>query len=245
MMMKPHSGLRIFSKHNRDIAVFVVLWCVGLGAGLWLLFDKLILEPPKNKEEWDVFLPASGLLLTATATIVQMLLTRSFARLGTAHLFLSEIASICRAIHSLGIVSSLVDFSPARYGDYSGQGDRRKENYIEVFCHNTTRLADLPTDTVRNVTAFYTFLKTSRDAALIMDSWSPEMPHEKMFEDVRRVMAQMHLCFDAGLRAVLELADDEQGVRDEIAMLEGMIRELEEGMDRRMSGSVQTAQMML
>jgi len=237
MAMRCDSGaLRLLSKHNRDIVFFMLVWLGLLAGGLTALWYELILRPPQfdtaQEPDWEIFLPTVGILLTVTARVIQSLAARAFTRLGVVHLFRSEISSLCRAIGSLHIADSLTGFSPDSYSDFTSQSWSRRENYSQVFANNTSGLADLPTQTVLDVTAFYTFFKTSRDAAQIMDGWSPNTTEQKMQDDVCRVMIQLRMCFEAARNALLELADEPDEVRTDLALIDQVTEKLSSSLER-------------
>lgn len=233
----------LWPKHNRDIVLFTLLWLVLLAGGAFALWYRLV--RPEGNPEWDVVLPTMGILITITATVIQRLLSHAFVRRGTVHLFRSEIASLCKAACTLHIADSLVNFHPERFREFMSQSLSRRENYTEAFSQNTRALADLPKQTVLDVTAFYTFLKTSRDAALIMDGWTEHTTEDVMHEDVCRVMVQMQFCFEAAREALIELADEPSEVHSEIELIDGALNQLASALSKRAEGEIHTGHVIL
>ena len=69
----------------------------------------------------------------------------------------------------------------------------RKESYFSIFEKNSTELGSLGSATVNNVTAFYTFLKASRDATGALQLW--EKPYYDVPQKKEDLVAIIHLCF--------------------------------------------------
>lgn len=205
--MRAHKGHEIWSKHNRPILLFILLWITLTLGGLTLLFYELIYLPPPDKREWDVALPTAGILLSISVTIIQFLFARAAERSGIIHLFLSEISSIGQAIKHFGLVDMLVGFDPKYAAYYRGWAKCQNSKFTEVFVSNGAGLKMLPPQVVLDVTAFYTYWRTAHDAVKIIETWDNHTPPHIMQGDVHRALLQLALCFEVGDLAIRELAD--------------------------------------
>lgn len=145
-------------------------------------------------------------------TIVAKLVEAGQRRLATADLFISEIVSIGRVLVAVQVIPNfsklLRDTSMLK-----GFADKaRSENYAGIFDKNTADLGTLTSRTIDNVTAFYSFLKGSRDATQSLNLWSQaNYPDEQKKEDV---IAIVFCCFfmaihgRLALEALIEKADE-------------------------------------
>lgn len=145
-------------------------------------------------------------------TIVAKLVETGQRRLATADLFISEIVSIGRVLVAVQVVPNfsklLRDTSMLK-----GFADKaRSENYAGIFDKNTANLGTLTSRTIDNVTAFYSFLRGSRDATQSLNLWSQVgYPEEQKKDDV---LAIVFCCFfmaihgRLALKALIEKADE-------------------------------------
>jgi hypothetical protein len=130
-------------------------------------------------------------------------------RLATIDLFTSEILSIMRVFAAANIVGDFVRVydrlqtpvqapKPESKEEVSSEGlgfadSARAEDYFTVFNANSTDLASLDPAVVNNITAFYTFLKASRDATGAIKLWRSSTYR---IEDKKNdIIAIIYLCF--------------------------------------------------
>lgn len=224
--MRAHKGHEVWSKHNRPILLFILLWIALTTVGLAALFYQLIVIRPAGKEEWDIVLPTAGLLISIAVTVIQFLFSRAIIRSGIIHLFLSEICSIGLAIKHFGLVDMLIGFNPKYAAQYGGWIKSQSSSFTQVFEHNSDKLQMLPPQTVLDVTAFYTYLRTAHDAVHILESWNENTSEPIMRGDVQRALLQLALCFEAGDLAIKELADKHDLVAGQRIIYQQMIAQI-------------------
>jgi hypothetical protein len=137
-----------------------------------LLYFKLGTINVSNFAEIDVVKVVGGILLVV-GTIITWAYQMASRRLGVVDLFACEIAILCR-------VGTVVDFIPNMIAQYNSIGAKplkatqpevpqqplrfnSEEDYFPVFGANAKDLQVLEANVVNNVTAFYTYMKATRD----------------------------------------------------------------------------------
>jgi hypothetical protein len=147
-------------------------------------------------------------------------------RLATIDLFTSEILSIMRVFASANIIGDFIRLydkidapkkaapsTPAPGPEKptketvkgpSGFADAaRSEDYFTIFNNNVSDLASLDPAVVNDITAFYTFLKASRDATGAIKLWNA--PDYEMSEKKDDIVAIIFLCFLMSVHGQLAL----------------------------------------
>ena len=104
-----------------------------------------------------------GPVLAVLGAVLAWAYQTGSARLGTVDLFACEMDTICRVVLVIdGVPRSIEAF---RRGTHlPGRHFTSEENYFPVFENNTRDLQTLEADVVVNITAFYTYMKASRDS---------------------------------------------------------------------------------
>src|SRR5262249_963243 len=97
----------------------------------------------------------------------------------------------------------------------------RRENYFSIFEKNASDIGFLDPGLVNDVTAFYTFLKGSRDATLVMNRWSEShYDYAKKKEDIIGIIYLVFLMMVHGKRSLdrlLKSSGNERFAEDIIA----------------------------
>jgi hypothetical protein len=216
----------LLSKHCLDLfKTFVVLTSLAICLIVLSLVLSLNYDLPAKES-----LTAVGVIIATWVTSFQFLSNAANARAGVAAVFESEISSIVAVIDSFGLVSTLTDAdlkNAAVCETLKVRMDPRGENYMEAFARNVDRLANLPNDAVRETTAFYTYLKASRDAARVIGVWATNVEFSDKQKDVKKVLELLGQCFGHGMAAVTALAEDGAADRSKFSGLIQKIREYE------------------
>jgi len=184
----PLERFRIFSSQIIDVWILIAIYSlIFLVAGLFIViytdFGGTAALPSGNSPPPPntIAAPSSTTLsiIFGTAvfggyiTLIAKLIETSQKRLGTIDLFVSEILSIGRVFLTTRIVPSFAGLyldpkvMPTGFADTS-----RSENYTLVFKKNSGDLGGLSSEAINNITAFYSFLKASRDATLSIRLWT-------------------------------------------------------------------------
>jgi hypothetical protein len=187
----------IFSYHTRDISYTMAI-IIGIAVIPFLL-------------GWEAA-PKAALLGGAIAGL-RYLYDLGNQRLGMAEAIASDILSIGRVFLSAKIVDNFIELSkgtnaflPAGFGDKA-----RQENYFDVYERYIEKLGNLDAECVRAVTAFYKFLRASRDATRSMELWKESYYSDPMKkEDIIHVIYQCLLVGVNGEIALYRLRDDGQ-----------------------------------
>jgi hypothetical protein len=140
------------------------------------------------------------------------------ARLGVVDLFACEIITICRVGVAFDIGKSYVEQYKQGPPKHSGATVKfvSQEEYFPVFDSNSKDLQLLESSIVNNITAFYTYMKATRDALrrlqqVEVEKASPTSPdldyswHNNIFN----VIYMLFLAHESGRKAIHELIEYE------------------------------------
>ncbi|HEV2954793.1 MAG TPA: hypothetical protein VGX95_01625 [Xanthobacteraceae bacterium] len=154
-----------------------------------------------------------GAIALAGATIMSWAYQTGSKRLGVVDLFACEIATLCR-------VGTVVKFFPNMLTQYNSIGSAPKqpvpsehpaqalrfsseENYFPVFETNSRDLQILEADVVNNVTAFYTYMKATRDMLRKLgDLRLSGVPADEERKAVINVIYMVFLAYESARRAI-------------------------------------------
>lgn len=196
---------RLFSPHNRDLLYLFGMYVV-IGAGI--AAAAIFAFAGNRLQQYQVVFGAT--VLGGLLTIAAKLVDSSQKRLAIVDLFASEILSLGRIFVACNIIGSFIclfdqlstpipaeaDASPtaaSQQGPFGFADAARKENYFTVFEKNNTDLGPLAADTIADITAFYTFLKASRDSTGAMSLWNA--PHYNAALRQNDVVSIIYNCF--------------------------------------------------
>jgi len=198
--LNPPSGIfgryRVFSRQNGDL-----LWLVGIYTLIFVAaIFILVVEWPKiasgplprdgstsssaaNNSVLSVIFGSA--IFGAYVAVIARLIESAQKRLGAVDLFVSEVLSIGRVFVSVQIIPNFAKLL-RNTAFLRGFADvARGENYTAIFERNSGDLGTLTSETINNVTAFYSFLKASRDATQSLKLWSNrDYPDQQKKEDV-------------------------------------------------------------
>jgi len=160
-----------------------------------------------------------GTPFTACVAIIAWAYLRASSRLGIVDLFACEISTLCR-------VGTIVDVATQYVGQYGKAADgtavamRRREkastnfvseeNYFPVFASNSKDLQVLEAEVVIDITAFYTYMKATRDTLRKLSS-SAATGFQPCERDaiLETLMKMLFLGFESGRKAVQNLIEYE------------------------------------
>jgi hypothetical protein len=211
------SRLDVFRAYNLDLAlVLLVTFAAAIAAVI--VVSGLLKTVGSAGQGLQIIFGA-----TIFGTILEVLrrtYETAVKRLATIDLFSIEMLSIMRVFAAANIIGDFVclyDKATPSGGPNQSAADgtkpkpspigfadsARKENYFSIFDKNSTELGGVDPAIVNDVTAFYTFLRASRDATGALQLWKePSYDVERMKADV---IAIIYLCFLMsvhGLRAL-------------------------------------------
>jgi hypothetical protein len=209
---------RILSGYNFDLGIAAVIYGLAIGVAIWAIVASHIGDTPQGL--------ATGLQTIFGAAVFGTfieLLRRTYdaalKRLATIDLFTSEILSIMRVFASANIIGDFVrlydrtgmPISPASdpvaaSGAAAGVGfadSARKEDYFTIFNNSASDLASLDPAVANDITAFYTFLKASRDATGAIQLW--KSPQYELSDKRDDIVAIVFLCFLMSVHGQLAL----------------------------------------
>jgi hypothetical protein len=220
------NNYRPFSSHNFDLLllfiVYFIVFSAAAVAALVAFHQKRVLA------EQLIF---GAAFFGGLTTIAAKLIENSQKRLATVDLFTSEILSIGRVFISSNIVGMFVHLfdelskpnlvleassnggldAPLQIGPFGFADAARKESYFTIFEKNSTDLGPLSADIISDVTAFYTFLKASRDATGAMSLWKePYYVNSMQRNDVISVLYNCFLMAIHGRLALNGLIEQDQ-----------------------------------
>lgn len=141
------------------------------------------------------------------------------ARLGIVDLFACEMDTICRVAFVVESVPRSIE-AFRRGTSLPGRHYTSEENYFPVFENNTRDLQTLEADVVVNITAFYTYMKASRDSTrALLDMSAPASQPEPrpgnepilspLQDAARNVIYMMFLGLESARKATAYLVEFE------------------------------------
>jgi len=139
------------------------------------------------------------------------------ARLGVVDLFACEIATLCRVGTVVDMVKHFADMFPAAAGAPASAGRApapaidhfsSQEGYFPVFDATIKDLQSLEAGVVKNVTAFYTYMKAMRDYLRKLDNLPPA-PDAAWRRTLCNVIYMQFLGFESARLAILDLVEFE------------------------------------
>jgi hypothetical protein len=221
------------SQHVGDLRwiFFAALGGVFLVGGLALFFKIHPLGPMEAAKDaieglkseaytWGDTVKFLLAIAAAGATVMAWAYQTGSKRLGVVDLFACEIATLCR-------VGTVVEFIPNMIAQYNAAGATSKkaaqsevsaqalrfnseENYFPVFESNAKDLQILEADVVNNVTAFYTYMKATRDMLRqLSDLRLNAGPAEAERKAVVNVIYMVFLAYESARRAIDDLIEFE------------------------------------
>lgn len=199
---------------------FLTLWSVALLATFFVLIKLIHIDADPNAYSWGETVKFIGAIAAAGATIMAWAYQAGSRRLGVVDLFACEIATLCR-------VGTVVEFIPHMLTQYNAIGSApkkpaqaerpsqalgfsSKENYFPVFETNAKDLQVLEADVVNNVTAFYTYMKATRDTLRqLAELRLSEAPDDEQRKAVINVIFMVFLAYESARRAIDDLIEFE------------------------------------
>src|SRR5262249_41451257 len=210
------------SNHVSDLRIIVYVALV-VAVGLILLTALIFILSEKGVIKVSDFGPIEALKIVGSILAVAgMIITWAYQmasrRLGVVDLFACEIATLCR-------VGSVVDFIPNMVTQYnsvdatpikapqsqvSAQGLRfdSEEDYFPVFGANAKDLQVLEANVVNNVTAFYTYMKATRDMLRQVSNLGlSAAPAEAQRKAIVNVIYMVFLAYESARHAIDHLIE--------------------------------------
>lgn len=205
--------LRRFLHSRHTLAIELIFWLIfiffiflmGLMAPLLFNICKLF-DADSLGKIFSVIV--SPLLFVAS---LQFLYTIGAKRRGAVAITLSEIICIARIFAVANIVGDFIQmYSQGKFWRKFYQsgfaGEARKESYLTVFDKNIESFGSLNSVLLDQVTAFYSFLKASRDATGALSKWDNiNYSEEKKLSDIIDIIYFCFLSLSSGHVAIKEL----------------------------------------
>jgi hypothetical protein len=194
---KTPSWKRFFtSYHTRDIIITMVFVVI-----ITVIFLPFV--------DWDTTAPV--VLIGGAGAGLRYLYDIGNQRIGMADAIASDILSIGRVFLSAKIVDGFVALvkGPEPFAISGFAGKARTENYFDVYEKYIDKIGSLDSECVRAITAFYKFLRASRDATMSLELWDRESyKDENKKEDVIHIVYQCLLLGANGEIVLHRLRDD-------------------------------------
>jgi len=159
-----------------------------------------------------------GPVLAAGGIILAWIYQQGSTRLGIIDLFASEITTLCRATTILDYMKRLTDDFYARPrsivpapGPPREKTFTSEEDYFPVFNSNSKDLQVLEARVVTHITAFYTYMKATRDSFRRLAT-TPRLPNDSRRDGewhtaMRDLIYMQFLACESGRKAVRELVE--------------------------------------
>lgn len=211
------------SRHVAELRLifYVAVTAALVASSLAILIElEVIKGGSPNVYTWADTVKFVGAILLAGSTIMAWAYQTGSRRLGVVDLFACEIATLCR-------VGTVVKFVPTMIDQYDAVGLTQKkavhpensaqalrfsseENYFPVFESNSKDLQILEAKVVNNVTAFYTYMKATRDmlrqlAELRLNEGPPNAERTSLVN----VIYMVFLSYESARRAIDKLVEFE------------------------------------
>ncbi len=209
---------RIISGYNFDLGIAAVIYMLAVITAISVVIFSGAMKTQTGPVPGLQIIFSTGIF----GTFIELLrrtYDSAIKRLASIDLFTSEILSIMRVFASANIIGDFVRLyvqidtpkqtSQSEKDPHTGKGpvgfadSARSEDYFTIFNKNVSDLASLDPAVVNDITAFYTFLKASRDATGAIQLWkSPEYEASAKKEDI---VAVIYLCFLMSVHGQLAL----------------------------------------
>lgn len=174
--MKKYKISRIKSNHNIDIFYYALSWVI-LSTLFWILFLVFYINGYvnfNNESPAKYMIPFFGVHLGILFTVLNNSFIKSQERLSTVDILFSDISTICSCLYVWGIIDQLKSLYEEPDKHDARLFVKRTEDYIHVFYSSIDQIGQLNREIVRDITAFYTYLKLARDATESLIFWSGE-----------------------------------------------------------------------
>jgi hypothetical protein len=184
----------IFNRSNIDLAVAAVLYIA-----LVLLAITVIWKVTAHGTFETAGIPIifSAAVFGTFVELIRRVYDTAIGRLAIIDLFTSEMLSILRIFAAANIIGDFVRLydrlanGPALSDGFADTA--RKENYFNIFEHNSSALGSLNPAAVNDLVAFYTFMRASRDATGAMKQWKE--PYYDTTMKKNDIISIIFLCF--------------------------------------------------
>ncbi|MHC2435916.1 glycoside hydrolase domain-containing protein [Bradyrhizobium sp. USDA 4451] len=198
----------ILSYHNIDLAIVAAAY---LAAVLVAIVVVLSIEPAGGLGTTGLQIIFGTAVFGTFIELIRRIYDTAIRRMATVDLFTSEMLSILRVFAAANIIGDFALLYDRLAVEDPGNKEQeakpltttsipkgfadvaRSENYFNMFENNSAELGALDPAVIHDVTAFYTFLKASRDATGAIRLWKEtgyDAPSKK--EDI---VAIVYLCF--------------------------------------------------
>ena len=197
----------IVSYHNADLAVVAAAYLLALVAAIVIV---LSVEPKTSIATTGLQIILGTAVFGSFIELIRRTYDAAIRRMATVDLFASELLSIFRVFAAANIIGDFallydgLGLKPIRKGQLitaiamnpvpKGFADvARSENYFNIFENNSAELGALDPAAVYDVTAFYTFLRASRDATGAIRLWKEE--GYEIASKREDIVSIVYLCF--------------------------------------------------
>jgi hypothetical protein len=203
----------ITSQHVKDLRIIIygAIALVLIACGIAL----------KQGGFWTFVAP----VLAVFGAVVAWAYQAGSARLGVVDLFACEISTLCRVAAVVGAAQKLIENfnqgpNPSEPHIPGASHFTSQENYFPVFENNSRDLQTLEANVVINITAFYTYMKATRDSLrklaetrpvpADLDSAQKQVPAEGVWhKEARNAVYLFFLGFESARRAISDLVEFE------------------------------------
>jgi hypothetical protein len=235
------ADLRLISQ----VAFCIILLLIGLMLAIVFFPTYLIptnLNPGDSKStdlklndklEWVKFYVAYfGAPITFAATAIAWAYLSASKRLGIVDLFACEMSTLCRVGTIVDVASRYVDtYGQTANGAAAHSGKREKpptnfvsqENYFPVFETNSRDLQALEAQVVIDITAFYTYMKATRDTQRRLSAAIAATSNGSSLKERHAILAtiikMLFLGYESGRKAVETLIEYEPTKTDITIMI--------------------------
>lgn len=241
IIIKQLVRFRIGGPLTRDLRALVYGWCYIVAFMVLLvaattLFVLLALVTGAAPRDMAPLIGGAlgfiGLFAAVSNVILGRILENSNRRLGAVDLFISEISSICSVIIAMRLLPYFQELASIPDADLDRLDAEDvfyspSENYLQIFEKHYAELGSFSDPVpIRRVTAFYSYLRGSRDAFRAMQLWrrgpkkkgaAPPTPVDIKRKQATQIWLLLHLCLARGAEALAELAEGNTGSSGEHA----------------------------
>lgn len=200
----------IFSYHNIDLAVSAAIY---LAVVVCAVIAVLFIMRSDTQFTTGIQIIFGTAVFGTFVELIRRLYDTAVKRLATIDLFTSEILSILRIFAAANIIGDFICLNDKLGVQYAENAkintsapiapkgtlaagfanSARSENYFAIFEANSSDLGSLIPSAVNDITAFYTFLKASRDGTGAIKLWKEEYYDTSMKQE--DVISIIFLCF--------------------------------------------------